>query len=185
MKKNILFLFVMAVGFSSAVYGQEHKKDSSEKKIPNFRIIRSETRTIKSFTPPGVPSSDPFLPARDTVIMRGEEIEVGAFFSEQVIKEVEIIGFGKSKKSDFEKGSYIIKLKPKQTITYEFKWNEVGWGERRSGRIVYVAKTEEEKKQLEEKLKASWQSPFQRTTYQYKNPNSSVKISVGQPQMKK
>ena len=177
MKKYILFLFVMAVGFSSAVYGQEHKKDSSEKKNPNFRIISSKTRTFKSFTPPGVSPLEPVWPMRDTVIMRGEEIEVGGFLSEQEVIEFEIIGFGKSKKSDLEKGSYIMKLKPKQTITYEFKWKDVDGNLYPSGRIVYVAKTEEEKKQLDKKIKETL-GLQQKTTHRVIMSNGKIKINA-------
>ena len=41
---------------------------------------------------------------------------------------------------------------------------------------MYVAKTAEEKKRLEEKLKASFVSPFQLTTYEYRAPGSKVRI---------
>ena len=54
-----------------------------------------------------------FIPIFDTVIMRGEKIEVGAYLHEKYLREIEIVGFGKSKKSDLEKGYYVIEQKPK------------------------------------------------------------------------
>ena len=158
MKKHFLLFLLTILCLSTEVYGQ-----------------KSDTKKFERFTPWGVYAHDPFLPRRDTVIMLGEEIEVGGFLSELVVKEIEIIGYGKSKKSDLKKidgavykrGAYIIKLKPKNTTTYEFKWVDLRSGDSQmSGRIVYVAKTAEEKKQLEEKLKASLVSPYQATTYQ-------------------
>ena len=132
MKKYTILFILMAVALSSGVYGQEQTK----------RVL-----------PKGIRGPwDLLLPKRDTVIMRGEEIEVGAYLlKEKFLEEVEIVGFGKSKKSDFEKGYYAIKQKPKQTITYEFNWKPNKWGIT-DIRTVYVAKTEEEKKKLEEML---------------------------------
>ena len=152
MKKYTLLFLLVVVGLSSEVYGQKPRK-----------------------FPKGY-EFEPVLPTRDTVIMRGEEILVGGFLCEVNTKEFEIIGYGIAKKSDYKKGYYFIKLKPKQTTTYEFKWSN--WdGTHHYGRNVYVAKTAEEKKQLEEGLKAKL-SPYQRTTYQWVNPKySNVKIS--------
>ena len=167
MKKYILLFLLLAVGLSSEVYGQQ------------VREVKSYQRTSKKFTPPGFLDWDPLLPRRDTVIMRGEEIEVGGYLSEEETKQFEIIGYGKAKKSDYKKSSYRIKLKPKQTTTYEFKWIERDGIKKRSGRIVYVAKTAEEKQQLEEKIQKSIKggySPF--TTYQYTPPgHRPVKIT--------
>ena len=165
MKKYfILFLFVV-VGLSTEVYGQSVRNNQSPSK------------------PFGFVWHNPFLPNRDTVIMRGEEIEVGGYLSEKAIKEFEIIGYGKSNKSDLKKGFYVIKLKPKRTTTYEFKAvnPQLGSTPRLFGRIVYVAKTAEEKKEListilkdspleekkelEEKLKATLRGPYAKTTY--------------------
>ena len=158
MKKYILLFLLVVVVLSPEVYGQKRWKD---------------------FCPPGFSFNDPLLPRRDTVIMRGEEIEVGGYLSEEETKQFEIIGYGKAKKSDYKKkfdrkkgvfdNKYSIKLKPKQTTTYEFKWIEWNGGEGHSGRIVYVAKTAEEKKQLEEKLNANL-GKWQLTTYQYSAP---------------
>ena len=153
MKKYILLFLLVVVGLSSEVYGQKPRK-----------------------FPKGY-EFEPVLPTRDTVIMRGEEILVGGFLCEVNTKEFEIIGYGIAKKSDYKKGYYFIKLKPKQTTTYEFKWVEP-YGVMNIGRNVYVAKTAEEKKQLEEGLKAKL-SPYQRTTYHWENPKfkSNIKIS--------
>ena len=162
MKKYILLFLLVVVGLSSEVYGQKRWKD---------------------FCPPGFSFNDPLLPRRDTVIMRGEEIEVGGYLKEGWIEDFEIVGYGKAKKSDYKKGSkegsynkYSIKLKPKQTTTYEFRWVD-DYGVMHRGRIVYVAKTAEEKKQLEEKVKAALGNQF--TTYQYSAPGyEDIKITI-------
>ena len=149
MKKCILLFLVVVASLLSEVYGQSAKNNQSPAK------------------PFGFVWHNPFLPNRDTVIMRGEEIEVGGYLSEKAIKEFEIIGYGKSNKSDLKKGFYVIKLKPKRTTTYEFKAVNPQFGStpRLFGRIVYVAKTAEEKKELEEKLKATLRGPYAKTTY--------------------
>ena len=156
MKKYILLFLLAVVCSSSEVYGQQ----AWEGKSYQYRL--------KKYTPNGFDDLDPLLPRRDTVIMRGEEIEVGGYLNEKVLNQFEIIGYGKAKKSDYKKGYYSIKLKPKQTTTYEFKWF---WsyrpGDHRSGRIVYVAKTAEEKKQMEERLNEKLRKWWQFTTYQY------------------
>ena len=162
MKKFILLFLLLAVGLSSEVYGQQVWKG------------KSYQRTVQKFTPRNFQDWDPLLPRRDTVIMRGEEILVGGFLCEVNTKEFEIIGYGIAKKSDYKKGYYFIKLKPKQTTTYEFKWVEP-IDVMNIGRNVYVAKTAEEKKQLEEGLKAKL-SPYQRSTYQWVNPKYGVTI---------
>jgi hypothetical protein len=62
---------------------------------------------------------------------------------------IEVVNFGKSKKKDLKKGYYVIKQRPKQTITYTI----LSWGDQNDKfsfkRTVYVAKDEEEKKQFE------------------------------------
>ena len=151
MKKIILLFLLVVVGLSSEVYGQKPRK------FPKGYEI------------------DPVLPTRDTVIMRGEEILVGGFLCEVNTKEFEIIGYGIAKKSDYKKGYYFIKLKPKQTTTYEFRW--FGFNrEQHSGRIVYVAKTAEEKKQMEEMLNAKLGSKGF-TTYRY-TPQGEEPIKI-------
>ncbi len=165
MKKYILLFLLVAVGLSSEVYGQQ------------TRPRRPNQRTVQAWYPRGF--IHPVLPRRDTVIMRGEEIEVGGYISKEETKQFEIIGYGKAKKADYKKkfdykkgifdNKYSIKLKPKQTTTYEFRWIRFHGGEIRSGRIVYVAKTAEEKKILEEKLNAKL-GPKGFTTYQYTPP---------------
>ena len=164
MKKYIILFLLLAAGFSSEVYGQQVKTE------------KSDQRMEKRLMPKGFQDWDPLLPRRDTVIMRGEEVEVGGYLSEGGTKNFEIIGYGKAKKSDYKKGYYSIKLKPKQTTSYEFRWNRWDGSANPSRRIVYVAKTAEEKKRLEEKLKASFVSPFQLTTYEYRAPGSKVRI---------
>ena len=154
MKKSIILVLLVAIGFSTEVYGQQVKTE------------KSDQRMEKRLMPKGFQDWDPLLPRRDTVIMRGEEIEVGGYLNEKVLTKFEITGYGKAKKSDYKKGYYKIKLKPKQTTTYEFRW---WWsyrpGDHRSGRIVYVANTAEEKKMLEEKvakdLKRYWRTAYQ------------------------
>ena len=168
MKKYILLFLLVVVGLSPEVYGQKRWKD---------------------FCPPGFSFNAPLLPRRDTVIMCGEEIEVGGYLKEEWIKNFEIVGYGKAKKSDYKKGSkegsynkYSIKLKPKQTTTYEFRWicNSRNRSDvMQSGRIVYVAKTAEEKKRLEKKINAAL--GYQFTTYQYSAPgNEGIKITYSQ-----
>ena len=173
MKKYILLFLLLAVGLSSEVYGQQ------------VREGKSYQRTVQLWYPRGFVSHE--LPRRDTVIMLGEEIEVGGYLSVEETKQFEIIGYGKAKKSDYKKkfdrkkgifdNKYSIKLKPKQTTTYEFKWLDFDGYKERSGRIVYVAKTAEEKKQLEEKLNAKL-GPKGFTTYQYVAPgHEPIKIT--------
>ena len=90
------------------------------------------------------------IPLRDTVIIRGEEIEIGAWLSENWdYKSVEIVGFGKSKEKDYKKGIYLKKLKPQQTTTYELISCDQRGVKHKMKRTVYVAKNEEEKKQFE------------------------------------
>ena len=91
------------------------------------------------------------LPERDTVIIRGEEVEIGAFLCKRhdAIR-AEVINFGKSKEiKDDKMYIYTIKQKPKQTTTYTVRV----WRSDKTGtiwdRTVYVAKDEAEKKQLE------------------------------------
>ena len=176
MKKIILLFLLLAVGLSSTVYGQQ------------VREGKSYQRTVQIWYPRGFVSHE--LPRRDTVIMLGEEIEVGGYLSVEETKQFEIIGYGKAKKSDYKKkfdhkkgifdNKYSIKLKPKQTTTYEFRWIRFHGGEIRSGRIVYVAKTAEEKKILEEKLNAKL-GPKGFTTYQYTPPGEKpIKITYSQ-----
>ena len=70
----------MVVGLSSEVYGQGI----------NINKLKSKTKHgfIEPFTPSGVSENSPFLSRRDTVIMIGEEIEVGAYLCEVSCKSV-------------------------------------------------------------------------------------------------
>ena len=164
MKKFILLFLLLAICLSSEVYGQ---KVNYSRSYP----------MLKGYAPRGFDSSYPLLPRRDTVIVRGEEIEVGSYLSKQWHTGFEIIGYGKAKKSDIRKGSYKIKLKPKRTITYEFDYADIGGLKPRKGRIVYVAENAEEKKILEEKLNAKL-GPKEFTTYRYVAPgHEPVKIT--------
>ena len=174
MKKFILLFLLLAICLSSEVYGQQ------------TRPRRPNQRTVQAWYPRGF--IHPVLPRRDTVIMRGEEIEVGGYLSEEENKDFEIIGYGKAKKADYKKkfdykkgifdNKYSIKLKPQQTTTYEFRWVSFHGIEMLEGRIVYVAKNAEEKKILEEKLNAKL-GPKGFTTYQYVAPgHEPVKITM-------
>jgi len=87
------------------------------------------------------------------VIMRGEAIEVGTYLSRKWMRGAEIEGFGSSKKSDMENGYYTIIQKPKQTITYRIKHIDPEGDKLVFRRTIYVAKTAEERKQLEKQLK--------------------------------
>ena len=175
MKKYILLFLLAVVCSSSEVYGQQ----AWEGKSYQYRL--------KKYTPNGFDDLDPLLPRRDTVIMRGEEIEVGGYLNEKVLNQFEIIGYGKAKKADYKKkfdyekgifdNKYSIKLKPQQTTTYEFRWVSFHGIEMLEGRIVYVAKNAEEKKILEEKLNAKL-GPKGFTTYQYVAPgHEPIKIT--------
>ena len=132
--RRLLFL-LLVFGMSTGVYGQERAK-----KLPlkTGRFLQE----------------DLLLPKNDTVIMQGAEIKVGAYLYKKWYRSVEIVGFGKSKESDFEKGFYFIQQKPKRTITYQLVVQEVHNNRKTMfTRTVYVAKTEEEKMQLEKQLK--------------------------------
>ena len=90
------------------------------------------------------------IPFRDTVIMQGDEIEVGAWLSESWdYKSFDIVGFGKSKKKDYEKGIFLKKMKPNKTTTYVL----ISYGQDnikfRHKRTIYVAKNEAEKEEFE------------------------------------
>jgi hypothetical protein len=132
-------MLLLVLGVAENVYGQKTTRRVAPQMIRNH--------------------PDLLIPVRDTVIMRGEGIEVGAYFHKNWLTGVEIVGFGKSKKSDLNKGFYIIKQNPKQTITYQLviqdplSNNRIGYQ-----RTIYVAKTAEEKKQLEKKLEEKLES---------------------------
>ena len=171
MRKYILLFLLLAVGLSPEVYGQ---KVNRSKSYP----------TQKAYYPYGYEPSHPLLPQRDTVIIRGEEIEVGSYLSTQWHKSFEIIGYGKAKKSDYKKkfdrkkgifdNKYSIKLKPKHTTTYEFRWIDWRGYEEIWGRKVYVAKTEEGRKRMQKQLNKILGRQY--TTYQYVNPDYNVKV---------
>ncbi|MBR6495870.1 MAG: hypothetical protein IKT28_02005, partial [Rikenellaceae bacterium] len=78
MKKFILLFLLLAVGLSSEVYGQQVREGKS------FQY------TLEKYTPKGYDDLDPLMPMRDTVIMRGEEIEVGGYLNEKVLTKFEI-----------------------------------------------------------------------------------------------
>ena len=87
MKKYILLLLMFVSFFSSEVCGQS-------------KVIKSYQRTVQSWYPRWF--RDFLLPRRDTVIIRGDEIEVGGYLSEEETKDFEIISYGKAKKSDYK-----------------------------------------------------------------------------------
>ena len=149
MKKYLFLLFLLGVGLSGGVWGQ--KKDREiPKKVVNPILQMSYPLWANMFI-----HNQAFIPIFDTVIMRGDKIEVGAYLHEKYLKEIEIVGFGKSKKSNLEKGYYVIEQKPKQTITYEIKCSINTPFYLRPvtiKRTVYVAKTEEEKKMYQEMI---------------------------------
>ena len=123
-------LFLLFLLLPSVVCGQERK-------MPN--LTKGPHLDIRQ---------NAIIPVTDTVIMQGEEIEVGAWLF-NFMTTIEVVNFGKSKKKDLEKGYYVIKQRPKQTITYTI----LSWGDQNDKfsfkRTVYVAKDEEEKKQFE------------------------------------
>jgi hypothetical protein len=147
MKNFLIGVFLLTFAISQNGFSQlVEKRQEGNTTIGTYRLA--------PFTPKGVNMWDPFIPIRDTVIVVGESIEVGGYLSEAMIKEIEIVGFGRSKKSDLKKGFYFTTQKPKKTITYEFKWfNIVHEKEMISRRAVYVVQNEEEKKTLENKIK--------------------------------
>ena len=144
MKINYSLLFLLLLlGISAGVHGQENTK-------------RTRPKVISYYT-------DLLLPIRDTVIICGEEIEVGSYFHKNWQVSVEVIGFGKSKESDLEKGFYIIKQKPKQNITYQLAIQCLNDKAKLVfHRTVYVAKNEEEKKQIEQRLKEKFEAEKKR-----------------------
>jgi hypothetical protein len=123
-------LFLLFLLLPSVVCGQERK-------MPN--LTKGPHLDIRQ---------NAIIPVTDTVIMQGEEIEVGAWLFD-FMTTIEVVNFGKSKKKDLKKGYYVIKQRPKQTITYTI----LSWGDQNDKfsfkRTVYVAKDEEEKKQFE------------------------------------
>jgi len=103
-----LLILLLVFGMSTGADGQEKTKRALPKGM--------KTRL------------DLLIPRRDTVIMRGDTIEVGTYLHERMMSGAEIEGYGKSKKSDMENRFYTITQKPKQTITYRIKhcrWSEI------------------------------------------------------------
>ena len=132
MKKYILLLLLLGVSVADG-FGQDKTKRTPPNIFKGKRYFREEA----------------VIPSHDTVIMKGEEIELGSWLFPKHIPAIEIDGFGKSKKKDLEKGIYVIKQKPKKTTTYKFFSYEIDGTSRVVERTVYVAKNEEEKKQFE------------------------------------
>lgn len=64
MRKYIVLFLLLAAGLSSEVFGQKVWEG------------KSYQRTVKKFSPSDFDDWFPLLPKRDTVIIRGEEIEV-------------------------------------------------------------------------------------------------------------
>jgi hypothetical protein len=118
------------------------------------------------------------IPLRDTVIMQGEEIEIGAWLSKSWDFVIfEIVGFGKSKKKDYEKGIYLKKLKPNKTTTYEmisYSQDNIKYGHKRT---VYVAKNEEEKKEFE-KLARQKEEEKRKLLKGKRRPDGGIEIDM-------
>jgi len=129
-----LLILLLVFGMSTGADGQEKAKRTLPKMVKGGRV--------------GL-----LIPVRDTVIMRGEAIEVGTYLHKTWTRGAEIEGYGVSKKSDMEKGYYTIIQKPKQTITYRIKHIDPEGSKIAFRRTIYVANTAEEKKQLEKQLK--------------------------------
>ena len=158
MKKYLLLFLLMIIAVSAEIYGQSTKA----KRVISTEILHSRYHTRVKF--PNGKYDDPYIPSRDTVIMLGEEIEVGAYFErkdkDRFEEVIDILGFARSKKSDHDKGYFTIKVKPKKTTRYTIRIRNtdptapdfikhLGHGDRR---VIYVAKTKEEKQQIEDDL---------------------------------
>ena len=94
-----------------------------------------------------------WIPMNDTIIFKGSKIQIGARLQKHLATAVEIEGFGKSKKSDLEKGFFAIEVSPKKHTTYQITAH-IGLddGIAIKKRTVYVVKSEKEKKIIEEKM---------------------------------
>ena len=136
--KKLVFLLLLLGASAAGGFGQ----DKTKRTPPNGKQIFEGYHNDYL--------ENVIIPLRDTVIIRGEEIEIGAWLSENWdYKSVEIVGFGKSKEKDYKKGIYLKKLKPQQTTTYELISCDQRGVKHKMKRTVYVAKNEEEKKQFE------------------------------------
>ena len=136
MKRYILLLLLLGVSVADG-FGQDKTKRTPPQIFQGSRNYREEA----------------IIPSHDTVIMRGEEIEIGGWLFSKHIPAIEIDGFGKSKKKDLKKGIYVIKQKPKQTTTYKIFSYDLDGTNLICTRTVYVAKNEEEKKEFEKLAK--------------------------------
>ena len=130
--RKLVFLLLL-VGMAVSGFCQDKTKRTPPNIFNGKRYFREEA----------------IIPSYDTVIMRGEEIELGSWLFAKHIPAIEIDGFGKSNKKDLEKGIYVIKQKPKKTTTYKFFSYEIDGTRDVLERTVYVAKNEEEKKEFE------------------------------------
>ena len=134
--RKLVFLLLL-VGMAVSGFGQDKTKRTPPQIFQGSRNYREEA----------------IIPSHDTVIMQGEEIELGSWLFPKHIPAIEIDGFGKSKKKDLEKGIYVINQKPKQTTTYKFFSYDTDGTKLICTRTVYVAKNEEEKKEFEKLAK--------------------------------
>ena len=156
---SLLFLVLLFLALSVEGYSQVRTD-----RTPHIRKYADQNNVV--------------LPERDTVIMRGEEVELGAFLAKRHdALRVEVINFGKSKEiKDDKMYIYTIKQKPKQTTTYTVRvWcrdNTANIWER----TVYVAKDENEKKQLE-KLARQREEEYKRALRNGTAHGMSVKSS--------
>lgn len=93
-----------------------------------------------------------WIPMNDTIIFKGSKIQIGARLQKHLATAVEIEGFGKSKKSDLEKGFFAIEVSPKKHTTYQITAHVGLDGIAIKKRTVYVVTSEKEKKIIEEKM---------------------------------
>ena len=160
MKRYILLLLLLGVSVADG-FGQDKTKRTPPNIFKGKRYFREEA----------------IIPSHDTVIMRGEEIEIGGWLFSKHIPAIEIDGFGKSKKKDLEKGIYVIKQKPKKTTTYKFFSYEIDGTRDVLQRTVYVAKNEEEKKEFE-KLARQKEEEKRKLLKGKRRPDGGIEIDM-------
>ena len=158
--RKLVFLLLL-VGMAVSGFGQDKTKRTPPQIFQGSRNFREEA----------------IIPSHDTVIMRGEEIELGGWLFSKHIPAIEIDGFGKSKKKDLEKGIYVIKQKPKKTTTYKFFSYEIDGTWDVLKRTVYVAKNEEEKKEFE-KLARQKEEEKRKLLKGKRRPDGGIEIDM-------
>ena len=164
--KKLVFLLLLLGASAAGGFGQ----DKTKRTPPNGKQIFEGYHNDYL--------ENVIIPLRDTVIMQGEEIEIGAWLSKSWDFVIfEIVGFGKSKKKDYEKGIYLKKLKPNKTTTYEmisYSQDNIKYGHKRT---VYVAKNEEEKKEFE-KLARQKEEEKRKLLKGKRRPDGGIEIDM-------